>query len=120
MRSYDRQVKHKPVERYEPPKITKKTNKVTVVAKINECQYVNALQEIPITALTSNENPLKKLERIDKPLTIKQDQEEKQVVNTIREVPPEMYTPTHLVIPPQDKLSLSENISQNYRKLMPC
>ena len=98
-RNYDRQVKHKYVDRYEPPKITKKTNKATAVAKINECQYVNALQEIPITALTSNENPLKKLERIDKPLTIKQDQEEKQVVNTIREVPPEMYTP-------QDKLSL--------------
>ena len=100
-RSYDRQAKHKPVKRYEPPKITKKTNKATAVAKINECQYVNALQEIPITALTSNENPLKKLERIDN-----QDQEEKQVVNTIREVPPEMYTPTHLVIPLQDKLSL--------------
>ena len=62
--------------------------------------------EIPITALTSNENPLKKLERIDKPLTIRQDQEEKQVVNTIREVLPEMYTPAHLLIPPQDKLSL--------------
>ena len=104
--SYDRQAKHKPVERYEPPKITKKTNKATAVAKINECQYVNALQEILITALTSNENPLKKLERIDKPFTIKQDQEEKQVVNTIREVLPKMYTPTHLVIPPQDKLSL--------------
>ena len=103
-RSYDRQAIHKPVERYQPPKITKKSNKVTAVAKINERQYVNALQEIPITALTSNENPLKKLERIDKPLTIKQDQEEKQVVNMIREVPPEMYTPTHLVIPPQDKL----------------
>ena len=98
-RNYDRQVKHKYVNRYEPSKITKKTNKTTAVAKINECQYVNALQEIPITALTSNENPLKKLERIDKPLTIKQDQEEKKVVNTIREVPPEMYTP-------QDKLSL--------------
>ena len=76
------------------------------MAKINECQYVNALQEIPITALTSNENLLKKLERIDKPLTINQDQEEKQVVNTIREVPPEMYTPAHLLIPLQDKLSL--------------
>ena len=105
-RSYDRQAKHKPVKRYEPPNITKKTNKVTAVAKINEHQYVNTLQEILITALTSNKNPLKKLERIDKPITIKQDQEEKQVVNTIREVPPEMYTPTHLVIPPQDKLSL--------------
>ena len=78
-RNYDRQAKHKLVNRYEPPKVTKKTNKVTAVAKINERQYVNALQEIPITALTSNENPLKKLERIDKPLTIKQDQEEKQV-----------------------------------------
>ena len=106
-RSYDRQAKHKPVERHEPPKITSKSNKATAVAKINECQYVNALQEILITALTSNENPLKKFERIDKPLTIKQDQEEKQVVNTIREVLPEMYTPTHLFIPPQDKLSLS-------------
>ena len=105
-RNYHRQVKHKLVNRYEPPKITKKTNKVTAVAKINECQYVNALQEIPITALTNNENPLKKLERIDKPLTIKQDQEEKQVVNTIREVLPEMYTPAYLLIPPQDKLSL--------------
>ena len=105
-RNYDRQAKHKLVDRYEPPKITKKTNKGTAVAKINERQYVNALQEIPITALTSNKNPLKKLERIDKPLTIKQDQEEKQVVHTIREVLPEMYTPANLLIPPQDKLSL--------------
>ena len=104
--SYDRQAKHKPIERYEPPKVTKKSNKATAVAKINECQYVNALQEIMIMTLTSNENPLKKLERIDKLLTINQDQEGKQVVNTIWEVPPEMYTPTHLVIPPQDKLSL--------------
>ena len=104
--NYDRQAKHKPVNRYEPPKITKKTNKVTAVAKINERQYVNALQIIPITALTSNKNPLKKLERIDKLPTIKQDQEEKQVVNTIREVLPEMYTPAHLLIPPQDKLLL--------------
>ena len=104
--NYDRQVKHKLVDRYEPQKITKKTNKATAVAKINERHYVNALQEILITALTSNENPLKKLEGIDKPLTIKQAQEEKQVVNTIREVPPEMYTPAHLLIPLQDKLSL--------------
>ena len=64
------------------------------------------MQEIPIKSLTRNENPLKKLERIDKPLTIKQDQQEKQVINTIREVPPEMYTPAHLLIPPQDKLLL--------------
>ena len=35
-RNYDRQAKHKSVDRYEPPKITKKTNKVTAVAKINE------------------------------------------------------------------------------------
>ena len=74
--------------------------------KNNECQYVAALQEILIRSLPRNENPLKKLERIDKPLTIKQDQQEKQVINTIREVTPEMYTPAHLLIPPQDKLSL--------------
>ena len=54
-------------------------------------------------SLTRNENPLKKLDRIDKSLTIKQDQQEKQVINTIREVPHEMYTPAHLLIPPQDK-----------------
>ena len=47
-RNYDRQAKHKPVDRYEPPKITKKTSKATAVAKINEHQYVNTLQEIPI------------------------------------------------------------------------
>ena len=104
--NYGRQAKHKPVDRYKPSKVTKKTSKATAVAKINEHQYVNTLQEIPITALKSNKNPLKKLERIDKLLTIKQDQEEKQVVNIIREVLPEMYTPAHLLIPPQDKLSL--------------
>ena len=76
------------------------------MANANEHQYVTALQEIPIKPLTKNENPLKKLERIDKPLTIQQDQQEKQVINTIREVPCEMYTPAHLLIPPQDKLSL--------------
>ena len=32
-RNYDRQAKHKPVERYEPPKITKKTNKAAAVSK---------------------------------------------------------------------------------------
>ena len=105
-RNYDRQAKHKPVDRYEPPKITKKVNKAAAVTKINERQYVSTLQEIPTKPLTRNENPLKKLERIDKPLTIKQDQQEKQVINTVREVPPDMYTPTHLLIPPQDKLSL--------------
>ena len=52
-------------------------------------------QEIPITTLMSNENPLKKFKRIDKPLTIKQDQEGKQVVNTIREVPTE-FIPQHI------------------------
>ena len=76
------------------------------MAKVNDQQYAASLQEIRIKSQTRNKNPLKKLDRIDKPLTIKQDQQEKQVINTIREVPPEMYTPAHLLIPPQDKLSL--------------
>ena len=42
-RNYDRQAKHEPVYRYEPPKITKKTNKGTAVAKINECHVFNAI-----------------------------------------------------------------------------
>ena len=76
------------------------------MADANEQQYVDTLQQLPQATLTSNQNPLKKLELIDKPLTIKQDQESKQVINTIRETPPEMYTPPHLLIAPQDKLSL--------------
>ena len=51
-----------------------------------------------------NLNPLQKEEIIDLPLTIKQDQIEKQVVNTIRDIPNEMYKPPHLLIKPQDKL----------------
>ena len=69
-RNYDRQAKHKPVDRYEPPKITKKANMAAAVAKINERQYAATLQEIPIKSLTRNENPLKKLERIDNHLQL--------------------------------------------------
>ena len=87
------------------------------MAKVNEQQYAATLQEILIRPLTRNENPLKKLDRIDKPLTIKQDQQEKQVINTIREVPPEMYTPAHLLIPPQDKLSLFRKHNANAKKM---
>ena len=105
-RNYDRQAKHKPLERYQAEKKTKKGKKATAVAEINNQQYVDALQQLPQAALIGNENPLKKLEFIDKPLTIKQDQESKQVINTIRETPPEMYMPPHLLIAPQDKLSL--------------
>ena len=105
-RNYDRQAKHKPVARYQAENKTKKSKKATAVAEINNRQYVDALQQLPQAALIGNENPLKKLEFIDKPLTIKQDQESKQVINTIRETPPEMYTPPHLLIAPQDKLSL--------------
>ena len=47
-RNYDRQAKHKPVDRYEPPKITKKAKTPSAVAENNERQYVAALQEIPI------------------------------------------------------------------------
>ena len=105
-KTYDRQVKHKPIERYEAIKTTKKGKKATVVATTNDCQYANALQEMPPIMSPSNENPLKKLNIIDKLLTIKQDQESKQVLNTIRDTLPEMYTPLHLLIPAQDKLSL--------------
>ena len=68
--NYDRKAKHKPVDRYEPPETTKKASKAPAVAKLNERQYVAALQEIPIKSLTSNKNPLKKLERIDKHLQL--------------------------------------------------
>ena len=104
--NYDRQAEHKPIERYEPPKPKKKSSKATAVAATNDCQYVDALQEVSQLTITNNQNPLKKLEVIDKPLTIRQDEESKQGVNTIRDTPPEMYTLMHLVIPSQDKLSV--------------
>ena len=107
--NYDRKAKHNPIQRYEPhipPKTTKKSKKATDIAAANDQQYVDDLQEISQLTIANNENPLKKVEFIDKPLTIRQDQESKQVVNTIRKTPPEMYTPTHMLIPPQDKLSL--------------
>ena len=103
--NYDRKAKHKPVERYVPEK-QKKSKKAPAVAKLNEQHYQLALQDMPQVMAINNENPLKKLEIIDKPLTIKQDQEEKQVVNTIRAAPPKMYIPQHLAIPMQDKLSV--------------
>ena len=105
-KSYDRQAKHKPIKRYEAPKTTKKGKKATAVSTTNDNQYANALQEITPIMSPSNENPLKKLPVIDKPLTIREDQESKQVVNTIRDTPPEMYTPLHLVIPAQNKSSI--------------
>ena len=86
--NYDRQAKHKPVERYQAENTPKKSKKARAVAEANERQYVDALQQLPQTALIGNKNPLKKLELIDKPLRIKQDQESKQVINTTREVPP--------------------------------
>ena len=61
-RNYDRQAKHKPIERYQAQKMTKKNKKVTAVADANERQYVDALQQLLQTMLTSNQNPLKKLE----------------------------------------------------------
>ena len=94
---YDRQVKYKPVERYEPPKAIR----------------------LQLWQKLMNAN----MESIDKPLTIKQDQEDKQVVNTIHEVPDEMYTPMHLVILPQDQLLLFRKHipkQQEIDKLMPC
>ena len=53
-----------------------------------------------------NQNPLQQDEVISSPLTIKQDQIEKQVINTIRDIPDEMYRPPHLLIEPKDKLSV--------------
>ena len=76
------------------------------MADINNSRYQVALQQTQSLVDINNENPLKKLNCIDKPLTIKQDQERKQVMNTIRTVPPEMYMPQHLAIPMQDRLSV--------------
>ena len=102
---YDRKAKHKPVKRYEAGK-DKENKMATAVADINNSRYQVALQQTQSLVDINSENPLKKLDCIDKPLTIKQDQEWKQVMNTIRTVPLKMYTPQHLAIPMQDRLSV--------------
>ena len=88
------------------PEKTKKTKWLQLWRNINNSRYQVALQQMQSLVDINNENPLKKLDCIDNPLTIKQDQERKQVMNTIRTVPPEMYTPQHLAIPMQDRLSV--------------
>ena len=40
-RNYDRQAKHKPIERYQAQKTTKKHKKMTAVADTNERQYID-------------------------------------------------------------------------------
>ena len=59
--NYDRQVKHKPIKRYEPPKTIKKSKKATAVAAANDQQYADGLQEILQLTIANNENPLKKV-----------------------------------------------------------
>ena len=59
-RYYDRKVKHKTIERYEAPKITKKNKKKTAVATNNERQYVDALQEVAQLTDINNKSPLEK------------------------------------------------------------
>ena len=99
-------MKHKPLQRYEPPQITKKSKKATAVAVANERQYVAGLQEITPLTIANNENPLKRCHLLINHLQLSKIKRGKQVTNTIRETPSEMYTPTHMLIPPQDKLSL--------------
>ena len=116
---YDRKAKHKPVQRYEAGK-DKEKKVATAVADVNNTRYQVALQQTQSLVDINNENPLKQLAYIDNPLTIKQDQECKQVMNTIRTVPPEMYMPQHLAIPMQDRLSVFRKpYSRNKKKLMP-
>ena len=97
-RNYDRKAKHNPIQRYEPPappKITKKQKKVTDIAAANDQQYVDRLQEMLQLTIANHENPLKKVQLIDKPLTIRQDQESKKVINSIRRLHPKCI-PLHI------------------------
>ena len=114
--NYDRKAKNSPIERYQTLVIEKKTRQQTPGAqKVKQLpakspEIKKDLQTAVNKAITvfeiGNLNPLQKEEIIDLPLTIKQDQIEKQVVNTIRDIPDEIYKLPHLVIEPQDKLSV--------------
>ena len=71
-----------------------------------ENEQLTAVDKVIAVFEIGNQNPLQKDQIIDMPLTIKQDQIEKQVVNTFRDIPDEMYKPPHLLIESQDKLSV--------------
>ena len=114
--NYDRKAKNTPLERYQPPVIEKKakhqppgTSKSARLPisnrKIKEKQETAADKSVAIFKI-DNQNPLQKDDIIDMPLTIKQDQIEKQVINTISDILDEMYKTPHLLIEPQDKLSV--------------
>ena len=114
--NYDRKAKNKPIERYQPPQIEKKTrqqkpgNQNTVQLTANKPDMKHKTQRTIDNAIgifkIGNENPLDQTKMVDKPLTIKYDQIEKQVVNTIKDIPDKMYMLPHLLIEPQDKLSI--------------
>ena len=63
--NYDRKAKHKQVERYVTEK-PKKSKKAPALTKDNEERYQLALQDMPQVMMVNNDNPLKKLEVIDK------------------------------------------------------
>ena len=114
--NYDRKAKNKPITRYEVPVIERKTRQQppgvpnTAQLPINDHDLKHDPQPAVDKAIAifkiGNQNLLEQDVIINSPLTIKQDQIEKQVVNTIRDIPDEMYMPPHLLIEPQDKLSV--------------
>ena len=114
--NYDRKAKNKPVERYQMPVIEKRTHRQTpgtqkvtklpIMNTVNMNEQKTAVDKAIAIFEIGNQNPLQTDEVIDTPLTIKEDQIEKQVVNTIRDIPDEMYKPPHLLTESQDKLSV--------------
>ena len=101
-RSCDRKAENKLVERYQPPQIEKKT-KPQIPGKQNTVQLPpnkkheleQAADKVIAIFKIGNINPLDQTEVIDKPLTIKHDQIEKQFVSTIRDIPDELYMHCH-------------------------
>ena len=108
--NYHRKAKNIPIERYQTLVIEKKTKKLTpATQKVKQLpakspETKKDLQAAVDTVIAvfeiGNLNPLQKEEIVDSPLTIKQDQIEKQVVNMIRDISDEMYKPPHLLIEP--------------------
>ena len=124
--NYDRKAKGMPIKRYQAPVIEKKTRhqppgthkmaQLPVMSPDTKGKPRTAVDKVIAIFEIGNQNPLQKDEIIDTSLTIKQDQIEKQVINTISNIPDEMYKPPHLLIGPQISFLYLENIFQTNRK----
>ena len=80
--------------------------------------YCAQLAKLPTPGLVTSQNKLQVMIQCEEPPSLHEDQLQKQLLNTIREVPQQFFEDLKQVIHANDKLLFLENTFQNKRKLM--